>query len=48
MHPVIILIATLAGFRVAGFFGAIFAIPLVGILAVIVRELGHYIINREE
>jgi predicted PurR-regulated permease PerM len=48
MHPVIILIATLAGFRVAGFFGAIFAIPLVGILAVIIRELGHYFINRDE
>lgn len=48
MHPVIILVSSLVGFRLAGAMGAIFAIPILGIAAVVVRDISHYFIKKEE
>jgi predicted PurR-regulated permease PerM len=37
LHPILVLVALLAGAQVAGLWGAIFAIPLVAIVALLVR-----------
>ncbi|MBP9718998.1 MAG: AI-2E family transporter [Candidatus Levybacteria bacterium] len=48
MHPVIILVSSLVGFRLAGAMGAIFAIPILGIAAVVLRDISHHFIKRDE
>ena len=48
MHPVIILVSSLVGFRLAGAMGAIFAIPILGIAAVVLRDISHHFIRKEE
>lgn len=45
LHPVVVLISFLVGLKIAGGVGAIFAIPILGIAAVIIRELWHYFVN---
>lgn len=42
LHPAIILISFLVGLKFAGNLGAIFAIPVLGISAVMIRRFGHY------
>lgn len=42
VHPAIILVSFLIGFKVAGAAGMFLAVPIVGILAVILRELSHH------
>jgi predicted PurR-regulated permease PerM len=44
IHPVEAIIAIIAGFEVGGFLGAFLAIPIVGILHVVVREAYSYIV----
>lgn len=48
MHPVIILLASIAGFKLGGAIGAIFAIPIAGISAVVIRDLWHYFLTPED
>lgn len=45
VHPAIILISFFVGFKVAGGVGAIFAIPVLGIASIILKELGHHFIK---
>lgn len=45
LHPIIILLSFIIGARIAGPLGAIFAVPVLGIVGIIFRELGHYFIN---
>lgn len=45
LHPAIILISFLVGLQFAGALGAVFAIPVLGISAVMVRRFGHYFLN---
>ncbi len=45
LHPIIILLSFIIGAKVAGPIGAIFAVPVLGIIGIIFRELGHYFIN---
>ena len=45
LHPAIILISFLVGLKFAGGVGAIFAIPVLGISAVMIRTFGHYILK---
>lgn len=45
LHPIIILLSFIIGAKVAGPLGAIFAVPVLGIIGIIFRELGHYFIN---
>lgn len=47
LHPVVVLISFFVGFKVAGIIGAIFAIPVLGVLAVILHQLSHHFLNRE-
>lgn len=42
LHPAIILISFLVGLQLAGALGAVFAIPVLGISAVMIRRFGHY------
>lgn len=42
LHPAVILISFLVGLKFAGGLGAVFAIPVLGISAVMVRRFGHY------
>ena len=42
LHPAIILISFLIGLKFAGSLGAVFAIPVLGISAVMIRRFGHY------
>lgn len=45
LHPAIILISFLVGLKFAGSLGAVFAIPILGISAVMVRRFGHYFLT---
>lgn len=42
LHPAIVLVSFLVGLQFAGALGAVFAIPLLGISAVMLRRFGHY------
>lgn len=46
LHPALILISFLVGMQLAGAIGAVFAIPVLGITAVMIRRFGHYFISR--
>jgi len=48
MHPVIILVSSLVGFRLAGAMGAIFAIPILGIATVVFRDISHHFLKKDE
>ncbi|OGH42218.1 MAG: hypothetical protein A3H79_02415, partial [Candidatus Levybacteria bacterium RIFCSPLOWO2_02_FULL_36_8b] len=49
LHPVVILISFLVGAKIAGSVGAIFAIPVIGIAAIVIRKLGHhFLISNKE
>lgn len=45
LHPAIILISFLVGLQFAGALGAVFAIPVLGISAVMIRRFGHYFLS---
>ncbi|MDO8657179.1 MAG: AI-2E family transporter, partial [Candidatus Levybacteria bacterium] len=45
LHPVIILLSFLIGLKFAGGLGAVFAIPVLGISAVMIRKFGHYLLE---
>ncbi len=42
IHPIIVFLSFLVGFKVAGLIGAIFAIPVISIISLIIRELSRY------
>jgi len=43
-----ILLSFVIGAKIAGPLGAVFAIPVLGIIGIIFRELGHYFINPQK
>ncbi len=48
LHPIIILLSFLIGYKIAGGAGAIFAIPVFGIATVIIREISHHFLESEK
>lgn len=48
LHPALILISFLVGLQLAGAIGAVFAIPVLGIGAVMIRKFGHYFFAKQE
>lgn len=48
LHPAVILISFLIGMQFAGAIGAVFAIPVLGISAVMIRRFGHYFLEIKE
>jgi predicted PurR-regulated permease PerM len=47
LHPIIVFLSIIIGFKVAGPLGGIFAVPFLGIGTVVLKELAHYFINPE-
>jgi len=48
IHPIVVLLSFIVGFKVAGVMGAIFAIPVMSILILVIRDLGHHFISPKE
>lgn len=42
LHPVIVLLSFIFGFKIAGALGAIFAVPVLGILVVLLHDISNY------
>jgi predicted PurR-regulated permease PerM len=45
LHPIVVFISIILGFKIAGPLGAVFVVPFLGILVIVIKELGHYFIN---
>jgi predicted PurR-regulated permease PerM len=48
LHPIIVVLSILIGFKVAGAMGAIFVIPVLGIAVIVIKKLGYHFLNPEE
>ncbi|MDO8657754.1 MAG: AI-2E family transporter [Candidatus Levybacteria bacterium] len=48
VHPIIILVSFLVGSKVAGGVGAIFAIPVLGIMVILIKRLSRYFLKPHE
>ena len=48
LHPIIVFLSILIGFKIAGPLGAVFVVPVLGIFVIVLKELGHYFINPPE
>jgi len=48
MHPIVVLLSLLVGIKIAGGAGAVFAIPALGIILVVLHRLSRHFINPEE
>jgi predicted PurR-regulated permease PerM len=47
LHPIVVVISILIGFKVAGAMGAIFVIPVLGIAVIVIKKLGYHFLNPE-
>jgi predicted PurR-regulated permease PerM len=45
LHPVIVLLSFLVGFKLAGTAGAIFAVPALGIIVIVLHRLSKHFLN---
>lgn len=45
LHPIIVFVSIIVGFKIAGAVGAVFVVPFLAIAVIILKELGHYFIN---
>jgi predicted PurR-regulated permease PerM len=48
LHPIVVLLSILIGFKVAGAMGAIFIIPVLGIAVIVIKKLGYHFLNPED
>lgn len=48
LHPIIVFLSIIIGFKITGPLGAIFVVPVLGIFVIVLKELGHYFINPPE
>ncbi len=48
LHPIIVLLSIVIGFRIAGVLGAILVVPVLGIVVIVLKELGYHFINPDE
>ena len=48
LHPIIVFLSIIIGFKIAGAIGAVFVVPLLAIFVIVVKELGRYFINPPE
>lgn len=48
LHPIIIFISFIVGYKLAGGIGAILAVPVLGIISIVVKEYAHNFINPPE
>jgi len=47
LHPVIVILSFIVGYRLAGGAGAIFAVPVLGILVVVLHRLGRHFLRTD-
>lgn len=47
IHPIIVLLSFIVGYKIGGLVGAIFAIPIISILILVIHDLGHRIVSPE-
>ncbi|HSW96713.1 MAG TPA: AI-2E family transporter [Candidatus Saccharimonadales bacterium] len=47
IHPVIVLLSFLVGFKIAGTLGAIFAVPVLGIIIIVFHQLSRHFISEK-
>ncbi len=45
LHPIVVLLSIIIGFKVAGPLGAIFVVPVLGIFVIVLKKLGYHFIN---
>jgi predicted PurR-regulated permease PerM len=48
LHPIIVLLSIFVAFKISGALGAIFIVPVLGIIVIVIKELGYHFINPEE
>ncbi|MFH1186964.1 MAG: AI-2E family transporter [Candidatus Levyibacteriota bacterium] len=48
IHPIIVLLSFFVGVKIAGTMGAIFAIPFISIIILVIRNLGRYFISPKD
>jgi predicted PurR-regulated permease PerM len=48
LHPVIVLLSFIVGYKVAGGLGAIFAVPVLGIVAVLLHKVGQHYMEQNQ
>jgi predicted PurR-regulated permease PerM len=47
LHPIIVFLSIIIGFKVAGPLGAVFVVPVLGIVVIVIKKLGYHFINPE-
>lgn len=47
LHPVIVIFSFFVGYKIAGSFGVIFAVPVIAIVLVILHRLGHHFLGQK-
>jgi len=47
LHPIVVLLSILIGFKVAGPLGAVFVVPVLGIFVIVFKKLGYHFLNPE-
>jgi len=47
LHPIIVFLSIIIGFKVAGPLGAVFVVPVLGIFVIVLKKLGYHFINPE-
>lgn len=45
LHPIIVFLSIILGFKIAGPLGAVFVVPVLGITVIVLKKLGYYFIN---
>lgn len=48
LHPIIVFLSIIVGFKIAGAIGAVFVVPILAICVIVIKQLGHYFINPPE
>jgi predicted PurR-regulated permease PerM len=48
IHPVIVLLSFLVGYKIAGNIGAIFGVPVLGVLVLVFHQLSHHFIREKK
>jgi predicted PurR-regulated permease PerM len=48
IHPIIVLLSFVLGMRIGGIMGGILGIPVIGVIVIIIRDLGHIFIGSEK
>jgi len=48
LHPIIVFLSIIIGFKVAGPLGAVFVVPVLGIVVIVIKKLGYHFLSPEE